>query len=175
MEKVGLMSQEGSSPRRGDDAARPRRRPGDKPFVPFSRFEDIVVKCGHVVKFGLLPEGKDRFREARRQKALSRDCKECRAKRQQQELEAAQRRKAEKEKRKMQPSEQPHRAEKPKSRLPDGSRFEVQYDAAKQQWSGTLTVPAAGQGATSFTGARSSLFKLLAVLDDQYRSSLSGT
>jgi septal ring factor EnvC (AmiA/AmiB activator) len=122
-----------------------------------------------------LPEGKDRFREARRQKALSRDCKECRAKRQQEELEAAQRRKAEKEKRRMEQSEQPRPGDKPKARLPDGSRFEVQYDGAKQQWSGTLTVPTQGQGTASFTGARSSLFKLLAVLDDQYRASLSGT
>ena len=33
-------------------------------------------------------------------------------------------------------------------RLPDGSRFEVRYDAALEQWSGSLTVPAAEGGKT---------------------------
>jgi hypothetical protein len=134
-----------------------------------------VVRCGHVEKFGLMPDGKDRFREARRQKALSRDCKACREKKQREQLEDHERRKAEKEQRRAQQGERaPSPPEKPKTRLPDGSRFEVQYDAAKAQWTGTLTVPASGQAAAAtFTGSKSSLFKLLASLDDQYRATLS--
>lgn len=30
-----------------------RRRP-ERPFVPFVGFEDVVARCGHVEKFGLL-------------------------------------------------------------------------------------------------------------------------
>ncbi len=176
------MSDEGTGPGRGKAAGRaegaatpsPRRRPGDKPFVPFARFEDVVVRCGHVEKFGLLPDGMDRFREGRRKKATSRDCKACRERRQREQQEAAERRRAEKEQRKRQEGEQPPRPGKaPRAgRLPDGSRFEVQYDAAKGQWSGTLTVPNAGGASAVFTGARSALFQLLASLDEQYRASL---
>ena len=60
----------------------PSSPPREKPFIPFVRFEDVVVKCGHVEKFGILPDNKDRFREDRRKKAISRDCKECREKKQ---------------------------------------------------------------------------------------------
>jgi hypothetical protein len=168
------MSEEGSRRGKGESAPRQPRR-GDKPFIPFARFEDVVVRCGHVEKFGLLPEGKDRFREARRQKAISRDCKACRERKQREEQEALALRRAEKALRMAQAGEQPPRPGKgqPPARLPDGSRFEVQYDAAKEQWSGTLTVPRPGQAAATFTGSRSSLFKLLTTLDEQYRATLS--
>jgi hypothetical protein len=167
------MSENAISPAKPEAASRPRRRPGDRPFIPFARFEDVVVRCGHVEKFGLMPDNKDRFREARRQKALSRDCKACREKKHQAQLEDHERRKAEKEQRKAQQGVRPLRPEQAKTRLPDGSRFEVHYDAAKAQWTGTLSVPASGQvPAATFTGSRSSLFKLLAVLDDQYRATL---
>jgi hypothetical protein len=53
--------------------------------------------------------------------------------------------------------------------LPDGSRFDVVYDASAPTWSGTLTVPAAG----TFTASASAVFKLLSKLDAQYRASLS--
>jgi hypothetical protein len=145
-----------------------RRRPGDRPFIPFARFEDIVVRCGHVEKFGLMPDGKDRFREDRRKKAISRDCKACREKKQQVELEAAQRRDSEKQQRKSQSNDRSPRSNK--TRLPDGSRFEVKYDASKEQWIGTLTVPTSGEASATFSESRSSLFKLLASLDDQYRA-----
>src|SRR5947208_3125930 len=125
-----------------DRQDRGRRRPG--PFVPFERFEDIVVRCGHTEKFGLLPEGKDRFREDRRKKAISRDCKACRERKQQEERQAADLRKAEKEQRKAQDAQRAEgKTRGPHSgRLPDGSRFEVTYDASKEQWGGSLTVPA---------------------------------
>jgi hypothetical protein len=57
--------------------------------------------------------------------------------------------------------------------LPDGSRFEVRYDAGQERWSGTLTVPAAGGEPATFTGSGSNLYKLLARLDERYRSTLS--
>jgi hypothetical protein len=162
---------------RADGTAKPspRRRPREKPFIPFARFEDVVVRCGHVEKFGLLPDGKDRFREGRRQKAIGRDCKACRERKQREQEEAARLRRIEKEKRKLLAAQQPPgRAPRPQGgRLPDGSQFEVRYDAAKEQWSGSLTVPAAGGTPAIFTGSGSGLFPLLASLDRQYRATLS--
>jgi len=151
-----------------------RRRPADKPFIPFVRFEDVVVRCGHVEKFGLLPEGKDRFRAGRRQKAISRDCKACREKKQRAAEEEAQVRRIEKEKR---AEQQPIPAKAPRpqlGRLPDGSQFEVRYDAAKGQWNGTLTIPTPGGEAAIFVGSGSGLFPLLASLDKQYRAKTLG-
>jgi hypothetical protein len=154
---------------KGGAAKRGSGRRPDKPFVPFSRFEDIVVRCGHTEKFGLLPDGQDRFREGRRKKALGRDCKACREKRQKEETEAAERRRVEKEQRK---AKQPPREKPAGGRLPDGSRFEMQYDATKQQWSGTLTVPAPEGAPASFSGSASALFRLLSSLDEKYRATL---
>ncbi len=170
MSDEGLSSGKGGTAERANNAATPRRRPGDKPFIPFARFEDVVARCGHIEKFGLLPEGKDRFREGRRKKATSRDCKACREKKQRDQEEAAQQRRAEKEQRKMHDGERPARPAK--TRLPDGSRFEVQYDAGKEQWNGTLTVPTEGGSTVAFTGSRSALFPLLSSLDEQYRATL---
>jgi hypothetical protein len=159
----------------GDARPLPRRRPGEKPFIPFVGFEDVVARCGHVEKFGLLPEGKDRFREDRRKKAIGRDCKACREQKQRQEQEAAARRRSEKEK--VQEAEGARRSGKapgpPSDRLPDGSQFEVRYDAGKVQWSGSLTVPTAEGGASlTFTGSASALFALLRRLDKLYRATL---
>ena len=133
----------------------------------------MTVRCGHVEKFGLLPDGKDRFREDRRKKATGRDCKACREKRQREEQEAAERRRAEKERqkaagRRTTAATREGAAGRPAARRP---RFEVQYDAAKEQWSGTLTVPTAA-GEAAFAGSRSALFKLFARLDEQYRATL---
>lgn len=161
----------------GDRSATPppRRRP-EKPYIPFVRFEDVVVRCGHVEKFGILPDNKDRYREDRRKKAMSRDCKACRAIKQQQEQEAAASRRAEKEKRKMEAAQDPAAGDKASSpqrgRLPDGSRFEVVYDAAREQWSGTLTVPTPEGAPAVFTGSGSGLFPLLSSLDKKYRATL---
>jgi hypothetical protein len=154
----------------------PGRRP-EKPYIPFVRFEDIVVRCGHVEKFGIMPDNKDRFREDRRKKAMSRDCKACREKKQQQEQEAAAARRAEKEKRRMEEAQRPAASDKARrqqpGRLPDGSRFEVGYDAAREQWSGTLTIPNPGGEPAVFTGSGSGLFPLLASLDSQYRATMA--
>src|SRR5207248_4405792 len=106
-------------------------------------------------------DGKDRFREDRRKKAISRDCKACRERKQQQEQEAARLRRLEREV--QQP--RPEKAPRPQpGRLPDGSQFEVRYDAGKEQWSGTLTVPTPQGAPLSFSGSGSGLFPLLASL-----------
>jgi PAS domain-containing protein len=52
----------------------------------------------------------------------------------------------------------------PFERLPDGSRFEVRYDAARQEWAGTLDVPTAS-GPITLQAAGSGLFPLLSHLD----------
>jgi hypothetical protein len=144
------------------------RRPGEKPFVPFERFEDLVVRCGHVEKFGLMPDGKDRFREGRRKKLAGRDCAVCREKKRLEIETADAARRAEKEQRKQAVVTKPTKASKPHAgRLPDGSRYEVKYDATRQEWSGTLTV-----SPQTFKGAGSGLFALLAELDAQYRATL---
>ena len=153
----------------------PRRRP-EKPFIPFVRYEDVVARCGHVEKFGILPDNKDRFREDRRRKAMGRDCKACRVRKQEQQQEAAESRRAEKEKRKMEQAQRPAASDKAprqvRGRLPNGSRFEVAYDAAREQWSGTLTIPRPGGEPAVFAGSGSGLFPLLSSLDRQYRATL---
>jgi hypothetical protein len=51
-------------------------------------------------------------------------------------------------------------------RLPDGATtFHVVYDATRQMWSGMLTI-----GSQVFTGEKSTVFRLLAALDGQYRT-----
>ena len=146
----------------------PSSAPREKPFIPFVRFEDVVVKCGHVEKFGILPDNKDRFREDRRKKAISRDCKECREKKQVDQLAAAEVRRVEKEQQvKTSPPPRPKT-----ERLPGGSRFQVEYDAATEQWNGTLTVPTPDGASVVLTGSRSGLFPLLSNLDKQYRATL---
>src|SRR5262249_33427249 len=147
-----------NSPREAAAAKRdgrpPSRRRPDRPFIPFVGFEDVVARCGHVEKFGLLPDNKDRFRNDRRKKAMGRDCKACREKRQQQEQQAAELRRAEKEKRKVdeeQKARQGKAAGPHSGRLPDGSRFEVSYDAAKERWTGSLTVPTPGGEPATFS------------------------
>jgi hypothetical protein len=49
-------------------------------------------------------------------------------------------------------------------RLPDGAAFAVCYDAARQCWTGTLTIP----GLPVFQGTQSGVFRLLHFLDQQY-------
>ena len=148
------------------------RRP-QRPFVPFERYEDVVVKCGHVEKFGLMPDGKDRFRDDRRRKLAGRDCKACREKKATELAAADEARRAEKELRKQgESARRPKASGPPAGRLPDGSRYEVKYDAASRAWSGTLTVPTPGGPPVTIEGAMSGLFPLLAHLDSQYRAAL---
>jgi hypothetical protein len=55
------------------------------------------------------------------------------------------------------------------ARLPDGAVFTVAYDAIAEAWTGTLAV----EGQT-FTGTESGVFKLLVLLDRQYRAVAGG-
>jgi hypothetical protein len=57
--------------------------------------------------------------------------------------------------------------------LPGGSRFEVCYDAEKEQWTGSLIVPTPDGTPATFTGTGSGLFPLLSNLDRQYRATLT--
>jgi hypothetical protein len=139
-------------------------------------YEDFTASCGHVDKFGLFEDRKDKFREARRQKARGRPCRACREKRQKEELAAAEARKAAHEKQKQEAAiKKQAEAQKPKheraspdKRLPDGSTFEVRFDATKVEWAGTLTVPGAG----TFTASARAVFTVLTRLDRRYRDTL---
>jgi hypothetical protein len=125
----------------------------------------VTAACGHVVKFGLCEDRLDKYRAARRKKVTDRRCPACREQAQREEQEAAARRRAER------PPAAPERkkpTQPPPGRLPDGSCFEVRFDAAAGTWSGTLTI-----GSAKFTGTSSGVFRLLSLLDQQYRESLS--
>jgi hypothetical protein len=136
-------------------ASSPLPKPGAPPVVVW---EEVTAACGHVERFGLFEDKKDRFRDARRQKITDRPCKACRAARQQ-ALEAEQARR---------PVErfQRHRL---KGRLPDGAVFHVRYAAATETWSGTLTV-----GEQVLTGTASGVMRLLSQLDDVWRAVQGG-
>lgn len=149
----------------------PRDRPPPPPVVAY---EDIIASCGHVEKFGLYDDRKDKFRKDRRKKAAGRPCKACRERKYQEEQEAIKVRQAQKQQRAAAatqatppPNPQKKQAEVRPERLPDGSKFAVVYDATGMQWTGTLTI-----GTSVFTGSAGGLFKLLNLLDLQYRQSL---
>jgi hypothetical protein len=149
------------------------RKPGQRPPPPpVVAYEDVTVACGHVERFGLFEDKKDKFRADRRKKLISRVCKACRAQREREEQEAAAQRRAERAKN--QAGQEPKGRKMPKrqtGRLPDRSRFEVQFDAATETWSGTLTISVDG-GARTFTAAASGVFTLLSKLDELYRATL---
>jgi len=129
-----------------------------KPSPPTVGTEVLLVKCGHTIVFDLY--AKDSFRDQRRQKDASRDCPPCRQARVQAEAIALKEHRARKAVTKAATF-----AKSLKPRLPDGARFGATYDAAKVQWTGTLTV----DGLT-FERSASSLNKLLHRLDDVYRA-----
>ena len=136
-------------------------------------YEDVTAACGHPEKFGLFEDRKDKFRNDRRKKVTNRPCKACRERKRLEEEEALRVKRAEKQQRvEAAAAAAAERPQKPpardiRERLPDGSRFEMVYDATRAQWLGTLTI-----GATVFTGSASALFTLLTRLDRQYRHSL---
>jgi hypothetical protein len=147
--------------------AAPRPAPFQKVKPPVVGIEQVTVQCGHVVPFELFDLKKDKFRADRRKKLTDRACTACRVKAQEEkqaaEMEEARKRRLENPKPKKQWP--PPRTE---GRLPDGSRFDVAWDAAKGEWSGTLTVPTLAP----FTAAAPGVFKLLQVLDGMYRATL---
>ncbi len=56
-----------------------------------------------------------------------------------------------------------------RGRLPDGAVFKVHYDAGAENWGGVLTIP----GCPDFAGSHSGVFKLLRLLDEEYRKWLN--
>ena len=165
---------DGSSGRPSHPPQRPAARPPGQrpPPPPVVAYEAVTVACGHVEQFGLFEDKKDKFRAARRQKLMGRLCKACRAQREQEEQQAAAQRRAERAKN--QAGQEPKARPGPKrqaGRLPDRSRFEVQFDAAAEAWSGTLTMPGDGEALT-FSATASGVFTLLSKLDQLYRATL---
>lgn len=148
--------------------ARPAVR-RDPPPPPIVAYEDVIAACGHPEKFGLFEDRKDKFRKDRRKKVTERPCKACREQIRLAEEVATQARRVEKQQRaaeRAQAVKSLKPAEGHSERLPDGSKFEVVYDAARKQWSGTLTI-----GGQVFTDSSGGVFKLLHRLDRQYRKS----
>ncbi len=127
---------------------------------PAIGYEKILVKCGHEVAFELYEDKKDKYREQRRAKALSLDCKACRLKKQIDMQETALKRKKEKRVKVdkalfgwYQPKKVP--------RLPHGSRIVFDpYDAEKKKWHGSLFVLIGVEDKQFGPFADSSLFKL---------------
>ena len=154
---------------RSEAARRPVTHRKPTPPPPIVAYEDVIAACGHPEKFGLFEDRKDKFRNDRRKKVTGRPCKACRERRRLEEEEALRVKKAEKQQRVAAAAERPGKqpAREVRERLPDGSRFEVVYDATRAQWVGTLTI-----GGTAFSGSASALFTLLTRLDRQYRHSL---
>jgi hypothetical protein len=138
--------------------------PPQRPKPPVVGVEQVVVRCGHTVPFELFDLKQDKYRNARRKKLTDAACRDCRLKvheeRTHAEMEAARKRRSERPKKERAPSG-------PENRLPDGARFDVAFDAAKGEWSGTLAVP----GLAPLTASASGVFELLSVLDGMYRAS----
>jgi hypothetical protein len=136
-----------------------------KPKSPVLRIEKVKAACGHLTDFEVFDDKKDqRFREQRRAKTASRPCLDCRQKAQAERIAQAEKSRVEKANA---PPEQPKKKEKVpqvERRLPNGSTFNVTFDAAKMEWSGKLTIPEQGE----FTAVASGVFRLLERLDRQY-------
>lgn len=64
-----------------------------------------------------------------------------------------------------------HIRERDKPRLPGGSKFEVDYNAEKQEWTGCLDVQISEDGKRKlFQGSSNGVFYLLEKLDNTYRA-----
>lgn len=148
--------------------AKPTMHRRATPPPPIVAYEDVTASCGHPEKFGLFEDRLDKYRKDRRKKVTDRPCRACRERKRLEEEAAARLRQAEKQKRAAEAARAPKKpASDVMERLPDGSKFEVVYDASRTQWTGTLTI-----GERTFTGAAGGVFKLLNRLDRQYRESL---
>jgi hypothetical protein len=130
--------------------------------------------CGHEAELKLFDDKKDRaFRAARRQKLAGRPCPDCRRKAHadlvaRQMAEAALRM----ETRPDAPAREKKAAQPVVERLPHDSAFAVSYDAGAEKWSGTLTVTMP-EGGQVIEGEAGGVFRLLSLLDGQYRQWLA--
>jgi hypothetical protein len=156
------------------------------PAPPTEKIEKIRVtklircSCGHEVEFMTKHKNNMQIILQRQQEFAAQPCGECRTKAAQlrnQQISAQARalrqqkiadQKAADQPKKRRPPQPPRQDERdsanPTGRLPLGSRFQVEYVAHKQ-WTGTLTIPDVG----TFTAQADAVFKLLKILDRQYR------
>jgi hypothetical protein len=137
-------------------------------------WEPITVKCGHTVQFGLYPDGKDKHREQRRKKQQEKNCPACHDTKQKKEMEEAQ------ERRRLKGPIVPkwkRDAVISLERLPNGSTFgPLTYSAVTMEWKGVLRIPDPTSEAgdwLEFTGKASAVFRLLSLLDSQWREWLA--
>ena len=160
------MSPGGAGP---DQPKRPA--PGKPPVVGV---EKVTCACGHEADLPLFDDRRDRlYRDVRRKKLAAGPCPDCRRQAQaeltaRQQAEAAQRKPV----RPAPPAPKQKASQPPAGRLPDGSEFRVTYAAAAERWVGTLTVTAPGGGKV-FEGEAGAVFRLLGLLDRQYRAWLA--
>ncbi len=154
-----MTSQESRGP---SPAGRPTR-------PPVVGVEKVTCACGHEAELPLYPERQDKFRAARRKNLAERPCPACRQQAHAELTAREQAAAAERRKARGGPTPRKEKAARPVvERLPHGSAFAVSYDAQDVKWSGILTVPAGG-GPKVFEGQESAVFRLLSVLDAQYR------
>src|SRR5262249_60400190 len=141
---AGGTSGPGKAPRQAP--AKPITHRKSPPPPPIVAYEDVIASCGPPEKFGLFEDRLDRFRKDRRKKVTDRPCKACRERKRLEEEEALRVKRAEKQQR-VEAAAAAERPQKPpardiRERLPDGSRFEMVYDATRAQWLGTLSLGA---------------------------------
>jgi hypothetical protein len=117
------------------------------------------------------------YRDVRRKKLAGGPCPDCRR---QAHAELVARQQAEAAERKAARPASPaaptpkQKGDRPSAgRLPDGSEFHVTYRAAAEHWAGTLTVTTP-EGGQVFEGEAGAVFRLLGLLDRQYRAWLAG-
>lgn len=127
-------------------------------------YELVEAKCGHAAPLALFPDAKDKYRKERRLKVQNKPCDACIA---EAALAAMKTAKAARKAKREAAGREPWRNEAAGylGRLPDGARFDVQYSDELKQWTGVLTIP----GAEPIRGAASGVYRLLAVLDRQWR------
>ena len=154
-------------PAPGKPAGRPA--PAGKPAKPpVVGVEKVTCACGHEAELELYEDRKDKFRAARRKNLTDRPCPDCRQKAHAELTAREQARAAERKKARGGPPARKAAARPVIERLPHGSAFAVSYDARAVKWSGTLTVPTP-EGGKVFEGEAGGVFKLLSLLDGQYR------
>ena len=128
--------------REGSLPAAPSRTAAPVEAAPLAIAPVVTHRCGHTSKVS-------QFKEE--------PCPECRARKRQEKRQANLARAAK------------WQADLNQGRLPHGSTFTVDYDAATMKWSGSLTVPIEG-GVKVFEDSAGAVVSLLFRLDKQYRS-----
>jgi hypothetical protein len=142
----------------------PNKRP---PQNQVMSYETITCACGHQAPFPIYSEKNDKHREERRKRHQERHCADCRKK----EHEERQRQEKESKKKRSKEGKGPSwlkEAARRASRLPDGAKFTLLYDASKELWQGELAVVWEGK-LRIFSGQGSGVFRLLEKLDVQFR------